>query len=70
MCSKGLSNVGRPRSRPLFNDKNVSKREVTKFENKSRARMDRKQWLNHENKFKDRDNSCFRVQKTKTVIGH
>ena len=70
MRSKGLSNVGRPRSRPLFNDKNVSKREVTKFENKCRARMDRKQWLNHENKFKDRDNSCFRVQKTKTVIGH
>ena len=62
-------NAGSPRSGPLFNEKNASKREVTKFANKCRARMDRNQWLNHELKFKDRDNSRFRVQKTKSVMG-
>ena len=70
MAWKRWRNAGRPRSGPLFNEKNASKREVTKFANKCRARMDRKQWQNHENKFKDRDNSRFRVQKTKSVIGN
>ena len=48
---------------------NVSRRKVTKFANKCRARMDRKQWLNHRNKFKKRDYSHFRVKKTKSVMG-